>query len=258
MQPHALRFLDVNCFIGPWPNRPRDADVSAAGLLRKMDEVGIAEACPFHAVARDHSLTEGNRALIDDVAGCERLHPVWIVSPHHTGECLGPEKLVEAMKRHDVRLARISFGSSQYVPRLDLFLFGRLFGALADARVPLLLSVHDIGAVPFAQIAEALTKWPGLRIVLAVPKVTFHDRWFYALWDAFDTFHVELSGYQVLGGIQAVTERFGPDRLVYGSRYPYFTPLQSMLQVIYGEVDDDAKRAIAGDTMRRVTAEAHP
>ena len=254
----GLEFMDVNCFVGPWPNQPPGADVSATALLGRMDGLGIAEACPFHAMARDHSLLEGNAALVEEVAGQPRLHAAWIASPHHTGECLAPAELVQAMRRHEVRLARISFGSSQYVPRFELFLFEPLLDALADARVPLIVSFDDIGAVPFSEVAAALAGWPGLRIILCLPKVTFHDRYFYALWERLDTFHVELSGYQVLAGVEAVTERFGAGRLVYGSRYPHFTPLQSMLQVIYAEVEADVKAAIAGGTVRRLMQEAHP
>ena len=45
---------------------------------------------------------------------------------------------------------------------------------------------------------------------------------------------------------------------MYGSRHPHFTPLQTMLQVIYADVDEPAKRAIAGDTLRGLLAEARP
>ncbi len=247
---HPLQFLDVNCALS--------ADTPAASLLAKMDEFGIAEACPSHTTASRHNLREGNAALLQQVAGHPRLRPVWTVSPHHTNECLPPSELIRAMRQHDVRLARVSFGHGRYVPRFDLFLFEPLLDALAAARVPLLLHFQDIEAVPIAKIADALRRWPGLRLILSLPKITFHDRWFYALWEQFDTFFVELSGYQILGGIEAVTRRFGANRLVYGSRLPFFTPVQSMLQVIYSEVDDAAKRAIAGDTVRQLMREAHP
>jgi len=253
---HPLNFLDVNCSIGPRHNMPPDADTSVQGLLARMDELGIAEACPFHAVARDHNLVEGNQTLLGETNGSARLHPVWTASPHHTAECPAPEDLLEQMQSNGVRLARITFGSNQYVPRLDLFVFESLFDALAGARVPLILAYEDIAAVPWSEIHDALCRWPGLRIILSLPKITFHDRYFYALWDKLDTFYVELSGYQVLAGIEAVTERFGPSRLVFGSRYPHFSPLQSMLQVIYAEVDEEVKRGIAGETVRRVMRNA--
>ena len=252
---HPLNFLDVNCGIGTRRNVAPDEDVSAAALLRAMDEQGIAEACPFHAIARDHCLAEGNAALIDDTRGHERLRPVWIVSPHHTGECLRPDELLAAMKTDGVRLARICFGPEQYVPRLDLFVFEGLFDALAGAAVPLIVTYQDAAAVAWAEIADALARWPGLRIILGTPKVTFHDRCYYALWERFDSFFVELSGYQVMDGIENVTRQFGPDRLVFGTRYPHFGALQTMLHVIYAEVDDEVKRGIAGDTVRRLMEE---
>ena len=156
------------------------------------------------------------------------------------------------MAADNVRLARIGFGSAQYVPRLDLLLYEPLLAALAEACVPVVLCYQDIQAVDWPAIADALARWPGLRIIMSLSKITYHDRYFYALWEKFDSLYVELSGYQVLNGIEAVTGRFGPDRLVYGSRSPHFAPLQSMLQVIYSDVEEGVKRSIAGGTVRRL------
>jgi predicted TIM-barrel fold metal-dependent hydrolase len=121
--------------------------------------------------------------------------------------------------------------------------------------VPLLVDASDQRLLRAADIEPVLKAWPEMPFILSVPKIEQNDRWFYYLWERYDSFYVDLPGYQVLGGIASVVQRFGPRRLIYGSRYPYFTPLQTMLQVVYSEIDESARRAIAGDTLRGLLKE---
>ncbi|NPV09201.1 MAG: hypothetical protein HPY83_14740 [Anaerolineae bacterium] len=252
---HPLRFLDVNCAIGPYYNPPTGHDWSLAGLLAKMDHLGIAEACPACLLSRDLDPATGNEWLVQHAPASDRIHPVWTAAPHHTGEFPAPEDLLTLMRRHGVRMLRLWFYPSAFLDRLDLPLLGELFDALAQHRVPLLLDVSEPNLLRVSDLEPVLRGWPAMPVILSVPKQSQNERWFYYLWEKYDSFHLDLPGYQILGGIEAVVARFGPARLVYGSRYPYFTPLQSMLQLIYSEVEEEAKKAIAGDTVRRLLQE---
>jgi hypothetical protein len=253
---HPLNFLDVNCAIGPYYNPPPGHDWSAKGLLGKMDELGIAEACPVALMGRDYDPWEANRWLVANLPQSERLHPVWVVATHHTGEFPAPEQLLAEMAQNKVRMLRLFLsGRLSYLDQLDLPLLVELFDALDEHRVPLLIDCVDPLLLHAADLEPVLKGWPHMPVILSIPKVVQNERWFYYLWERYDNFNVDLPGYQVLGGIEAIVKRFGAHRLVYGSRYPYFTPLQSMLQLIYSEIEEGDKRAIAGDTMRRLLAE---
>jgi predicted TIM-barrel fold metal-dependent hydrolase len=139
---------------------------------------------------------------------------------------------------------------------LDVCLLAELFDHLAPCRTPVFIDCLDtLEQAATAQLRELLDHWPTLPVIVGFPKVEHDDRRLYCLWERSAQFHLELSGYQTLGAIEAVTQRFGPDRLVFGSKSPYFTPLQSMLQVIYSRIDETAKCAIAGGTLRRLLAE---
>jgi hypothetical protein len=250
-----LNFLDVNCCIGPYYNPAPGHDWSAIGLLAKMDELGIAEACPAAVLGRDYDPREGNAWLSANLPGSPRLHPVWTVGNHHSGEFPPPDELLAQMREHGVRMLRLFLYPTAFLDRLDLPLLTELFDAMDEHRVPLLVDTSDPLLLRAEDLEPVFKGWPKLPLILSVPKVVQNERWFYYLWERYDSFHLDLSGYQVLGGIKAIVERFGSRRLVYGSRYPFFTPLQSMLQLIYAEVDDTAKRAIAGDTVRGLLRE---
>ncbi|MGI6208878.1 MAG: amidohydrolase family protein [Anaerolineae bacterium] len=249
---HPLRFLDINCAIGPYYNPPPGHDWSLSGLLAKMDDLGIAEACPACLLGRDLDPATGNDWLIEHAPASDRIHPVWTAAPHHTGEFPSPERLVELMGRHGIKMLRLWFYPTAFNDRLDLPLFGELFDALAQHRVPVLFDVSEPSLLRAGDLEPVLRGWPGMPVILSVPKQSQNERWFFYLWERYGSFYLDLPGYQILGGIEAVVNRFGPDRLLYGSRYPYFTPLQTMLHLIYSEIEEEAKRAIAGDTARRL------
>jgi hypothetical protein len=256
---HSLPFLDATCAIGhnPAPLIPAGSDVSATALLKKMDQLGIAEACPYSAVAAHYAIMEGNRQLVREIGGRRRLHPVWIAAPHHTGEVPPPRELLREMTAGGVRAVKMIFHSDNgYLDGLDAFLCRELFDALAERRIPLMLDFYSFGQDDAAAVRETLQTWPELPVVLTFPKLGKEERLLYALWERFRNLHVTLGGYQVLGGIEKAVARFGAGAFVFGSQYPHFTPLQSMLQLIYSEISTADKRRIAGDTMRALLAQA--
>ena len=253
---HPLRFFDVNCGIGPYYNPPPGHDPSADALLGSMDRLGIAESAVYHFQAQQYDYRVGNRALLDETAAHNRLHPVLMVGPPHTGEAHSPDEVVGLMRQGNARILKMFFGVQPFVPGPDPFLMTPLFDRVAERRPALILEYADIHQVQFDWIVDILEGWPGIKVILALPKIEYHERYFYALWERFDHFFLELAGDQTMGALEAIVARFGPERVLYGSRHPYFTPLQTMLQVIYSEIDEEAKRKIAGGNARSLMEDA--
>ena len=184
-----------------------------------MDELGIAESAVYHMHAQQYDHNEGNSTLIKDVSGQQRLHPVLLVGPHHTGEVPNPEALYQFMRENNAWMLKMYFGVEPFVPGPDPFLLAPLLDLLSERRMILLLEYASRN-VQHHWIREILEGWPGVRIVLMVPKIEYEARYLYALWERFDSFFFELTGNQFVGGIESVVERFGAERMVYGSRYP--------------------------------------
>ncbi|NLT41066.1 MAG: amidohydrolase family protein [Anaerolineae bacterium] len=251
----VMEFVDINCCVGPYYNPPPGLDWSAAGLLARMDDLGIAEACVAPLMGRDYDPWMSNVWLSENVPPSPRLHRMWTAAAHHSAEFPPPDALLEGMRRHNVCLLRLCLYAEAYVSRLDVPIFAELFDALAQHRVPILLDCSGALTLGATELEPVLQRWPDMPVVLSVAKIVQHDRWLYYLWEHYSNLYVDLPGYQCLGGTEAVVQRFGAERLLFGSRYPYFTPLQSMLQVVYADIDDAAKWAIAGGTARRLLSE---
>lgn len=250
---NQLPFLDAACVIGPYanPGSPPGYEGNVDGLVRKMGELGIVEACPSSLTASCYCIDEGNRELLQAIAPYPQLHPAFLVASDHTGEMPPADRLIAQMPA--MSLAKILVNEVHfYTTALDVELFGEVFDALAASRTPLLLDYASFFPEHTFSLRELLKGWPGLPVLLKFPKLACEERVLYYLWEKFENLHVVLSGYQLLGGIEKAVERFGARAFIFGSNYPYFTPLQSMLHLIYCELSDEDKRLIAGDTMRRL------
>lgn len=248
-----LPFLDVACVIGPYanPGSPPGYEGNVEGLVRKMEELGIAEACPSSVTASFYCIDEGNRELLQAIAPYPQLHPAFLVAPDHTGEMPPINQVLAQMPA--MSLAKMFVDEIQYYTTvLDVEMFGEVFDALAASRTPLLLDYTNFFHEHTFRLRELLKGWPDLPVLLKFPKLACEERVLYYLLEKFKNLHLVLSGYQLLGGIEKAVERFGARAFVFGSNYPYFTPLQSMLHLIYCELSDEDKRLIAGDTVRRL------
>ena len=93
---HDLNFLDINCCLGPYYNPPSGLDWSAAGLLARMDDLGIAEACVSPLMGRDYDPWMSNEWLLENAPSSPRLHRVWTAANPHSGELPTPSELLEA------------------------------------------------------------------------------------------------------------------------------------------------------------------
>ena len=85
-----ISFFDGNCVIGMRSIRRSgcagEAEFySLEDLLAEMDYAGIDDALVYHSLAKEYVPMLGNRQLMDEISGHERLHPCWVVMPNGTG-----------------------------------------------------------------------------------------------------------------------------------------------------------------------------
>jgi predicted TIM-barrel fold metal-dependent hydrolase len=68
---------------------------------------------------------------------------------------------------------------------------------------------------------------------------------------------VEISGYQGLHSIAATVRRFGPERLLFGTHMPLFTPGAAIAAVTYADISETERALIAADNLHRLLEATH-
>jgi hypothetical protein len=249
-----LNFFDAYCALGPMSAPVFGQEfATAADLSATLSEAHTSEALVYSPVAYEYAPSIGNQALQASLAGHANLHPCWVLLPPATGELPPPPQLLNQMQQQNVRAVRLCPSPARNNFSLATWSAGPLLQALAEATIPLFL---DLSEVTWSEVASLLRDYVALPLVLT--GLTYRlDRYLYPLWSQYQNLYVDTSGYQGFQAIEAVVKRFGPERLLFGTNMPVYSPGAAIAAVTYADLSDEAKILIAGGNLRRLLEAAY-
>lgn len=240
-------FFDCNCSYGNSGRPPIRYASCPDELLAEMDWCGIDRALPYHAGMRFDSPLSWNAQIIADMEGHARLQPSWALLPDQTGEFPPADTLLAMMSEHDVQVLRAFPDESRY--RLDRRTFSRLLSLLTACRVPLFVKQNLLA------IGELLSEFPDLLVVAMNVGPHSLERYLRPLLDEFPALHIESSHYMVEGLIEEFVQRYGPERLLFGSGYPDICSGAALMRLQGAEISETDRVAIAGGNLMRLLSE---
>jgi hypothetical protein len=245
-------FYDANCQIGRYNFRVEGAPQGTlAELLEDGRELEIARRLVGHAMAREYDVAIGNERLMEELNGHPQLAPCWAMTTWVTGEAPMPDALIERLHRANVRAMRF-FRHAYHVP-IGEWSLGALWSALEWHRIPLLLDVGDRWATmdPFNadEVYALCHAHPNLPVILLKHRIRY-NRQVYQLLEACPNLRLELSGYWHYRAVEEICGRFGPERLVFGTNWPYMDSSFAVAMVMYSETPIETKRAVAGSNLQ--------
>jgi len=247
-----MRYFDCCCRIGPINEKDPAAPWSVHDVLGWMDRCGIAAALVFHTLSAHGSAVLSRRRLGDEIASAPgRLFPVWPVLPPDAGD-FEPAGLLQAMAQEDVRAVKLLPKTHRYPLRPELL--EPVLRPLEDRGI---LTLLDFGELPseldaaYGLLEAFLAAFPRLPVLLERAPWTA-QRLVSALMARRGNLHIEFSNYQVNRGIERYVERFGPERLLFGTGLPEMSPGAARCYIDYAQIPPKAKAMIAGGNLQRL------
>ncbi|NED96786.1 amidohydrolase family protein [Phytoactinopolyspora alkaliphila] len=246
-----LRLLDASASLGRHP--AHDVGTGTPGAtVSGLDRYGISEAVVAHTLATHHDPVTGNARLLADVADQPRLRPCWTALPPTCGEFPAGPELVAQARASGVGLLTTRPGSHGFeLAGPDM---APLLEAAAGHGLPLLI---DAAETDWRSVEQVATAHPELWLILT--EVGYRElRRLCGLLERRPRVLLctaNLSGHLAL---EFLVDRFGAHRLVFGTGQPVRDPGEAVLRLLWSELDDDAVRAIGGDTMRQLLAASRP
>jgi len=242
----ALAFFDCNCFIGrttaPLPTHRFHVE----DLLEEMDWCGIARALVTHSLSKEYDPRFGNERVVRETKGRPQLCPCYVLLPPATKELPPPERLLQEMAEVGARAVRLFPRQHNY--SLSEWGAGALLEFCAENALPVFL---DLEETDWQQIEAVCAAFPTLQLTLL--RIGYRaDRFFFPLLERHEGLRLEVSYYQAHRGLEEVVARFGPERLVYGSGWPHFSPGAGIAAVLYAEISDSDKAKIAAGNLERL------
>ncbi|RME72766.1 MAG: hypothetical protein D6776_08155 [Planctomycetota bacterium] len=240
-----------------WSGKGPIATFTVPNLLREMDRLGVRDAI---VLAIEYPFASRcTERFLDATADCDRLHVFCSVHPFGVGNGRRVARAVErgavGMKLHP---------ATQFV-RAE---HPRMIAAARLAQRHGLPILYHVGQSPIAprwtdrfcsvaQYEAAIEATPEVPVLLGHSGI---DEWeqALALCKRHDHVYLELSG-QPPQRIRRMLDEVGPDRLVFGSDWPFYPislPLAKVL--IATEGDDEARRKVLAGTIRRLVRSLAP
>lgn len=259
------KFFDARCKVGlnlkqgPGAYRP----YSAEDLLGDMDQCGVHEAMVLDCLSMEVSPKDGNPRILNQLKGHSRLHPAWVALPPGTDETPQPAEMLRQMRQHKV--AALWLLPRQYRFSLNDWCVDELLEPMNDAGVPLFISHDEAGPVglatdptDFDAVVALCRRWPRLPVIVSEYRIRRTQRVLYKAFDACPNLRLEVSAYWLHRGIEYITQRWGSQRLIFGSNWPTHGIGLTLPTVACAEIDDADKRKIAGDNLRGLIGWCEP
>lgn len=252
-----LKFFDCNVSLGEWKHPRFGALATADELEHTLDYLEVERALVFHAHAQEGHAPVGNAMLMRELIGHPRLLPSWVLLPHYTGEMPEPRTLVAQMLEQGVKLARLFPGGGGHGFSLAPWVADPLLSELARHRLPVMIdfTLGRRDAPDWNLIYNLCQRHPTLPIILTGAGIGRASRTFFPLLQACPNLYIELSRYTAFRAMDAIAERVGVRRLVYGSGLPLVAAGVALTTVTHALVSDADKSLIASGNLERLLAE---
>ncbi|HKO18451.1 MAG TPA: amidohydrolase family protein [Acidobacteriaceae bacterium] len=208
------------------------------GLLQEMDLFFIRRALVSHWAGEEYDPCVGNEALAREADA--RLIPAWAILPDVA--------VLETVQARRPRAVRITPGPTQHNFSLAAWCARPMLEYLQDNAVLTLMVRNDVA---WPDVVAVLENFPRLRLALLDTGYRA-DRYLFPLLDRFPNLYFDSATYLAHRQLETFVERRGPDRLLFGSRLPLFTPASSLGVLATARIADDDKLAIAGGNLRRL------
>ena len=241
--------------IGPWPTEAL-AFEDTGGLLREMERLSIERALVYHSLAWQHAPSAGNAALVEAIRSHARLEPCWGVLL--TGDDGSPEDVCAALAGHRVRAVRVWPRDHAYP--LAEWACGAMLTTLAARRYVLCVDLdqiltpggrYDVDPGGWRQLDWLCTTYPDLSVVVTrtgyrALRVLPH------LLARHPRLYVDLSYFATHEGVEVITARFGPGRILFGTGQPLADPGGAMARLAYAAVTDADRDRIAHANLEQI------
>jgi len=211
-------------------------------LLEEMDRFGIARALVSHFTAEEYDVAEGNAALARDMD--QRFVPAWSASPE---PCI-----LTQLEQHKPKAVRLWFSPLRHNFSSAPWSAGELYEYLQQRAILMTVSREEL---EWNTLAAILQDFPKLRVLLL--NVGYRsDRYLLPLLERFAGLYFDSTSYVAHRQFESFVQNHGPERILFGSRLPLYTPGAAMAVLATARIPDDARLAIAGGNLRRLLREA--
>lgn len=247
-----MRITDVNCMIGPWPERLHQYK-SVGDLTTVMDRYRLTDCIAFHSTAL-WSPGRGN-AMIRQMAGesSGRVKACYVLQPNLGGHTMpDSDELLKQLARERPSAVKLYPKSQRFT--VNDFYCGELLEVLNQLALPVLFDADE--APDIVNLPGIARSYPGIRFVI-LRQGANESKYTIPLIRKLDNVFFDTSIMTDTGIIEEIVNRFGSEKLLFGSGLPLFVPSGALSMIIYARIKDADKENIFYKNWLRIGGGEH-
>lgn len=225
---------------------------TAKDLLEEMDFYGIDEALVYHSRQRDDSPVVGNEILLNEISGFKRLYGTLAILPPQTGEIGTFEEILDKMRKGNIRAFRAFPSEHKFL--MTKTALGSLYEFMVERNIPLLISINESsgGISGWYLIEKILSEVPDLTLIVTEHGSWGQDRFFRPLIEKYENLYLDISRYELDGGISDFCAKYGAEKLLFGTGFPWWNPGGPILMLAQADITNKEREMIASGNLTRI------
>ena len=184
-------------------------------LLAEMNYNGIDEAIVYNTAMIESGVLHGNEEFLSDEKNYTgRLHGTIVMLPSFLEERFAPETLYKTICEKRLFGVRANPKVNRYM--FDKITVGDIAEMLTEKRIPVYISPDD----GWENVFSIMREFPDLTVIVTNYGLWGSDGYVYPLVNAYKNLYFDTSDFQEIIGIEAFVNRFGSERLLFGTNFP--------------------------------------
>jgi len=252
-----MEFFDINCLVNRGIIENNIKEESREDLLSLLLKNNITKAVLTNSLSLSYDWNIGNNDLLSfkELGQNNSIYFGLVLTPDVYHQFIFSDYMENAYK-NKARLFRIFPKSHLFY--LNDFYMRKIYNEMAGANFPLMLDLKELditGNKYFAidDLRILLRENKKLPVILETSlKQCMFNRFYFPLMEEFENLYLEVSGMLLMDQIEHYVEKFGSERLIFGSNFPNTRLEVNTSRIESADIDERSKENIAGKNILRL------
>lgn len=234
-----MKVIDINCMLGTWPSEKlRFSD--STGLLKEMDSYNISTGIAFSSIAL-WSPERGNQLIKEAAADSNgRVKASYILDPIlYRSDMEGKNSLLNKIRKEKPSAVKLYPNRNCFT--LDSFYCGEFLEILNELSIPVLFDADQ--APSFDKLPDLARTYKNIKFIILRHSMN-RVRYTIPIIKKLDNIYFDTSVMVDTGVIQEIVNRYGSDKLLFGSGMPFYVPAGALALILYSRISECDKEKI--------------
>jgi predicted TIM-barrel fold metal-dependent hydrolase len=225
---------------------------NVGAIEKALDTFGVKSALVYSSWAKFQNTRSGNEELAKSIKNHGNLYPCFIISPEMEFDRSFPDSFTSSLKDNKVCAVRVCPTSNYY--ELEEYVMKDMFAILNNMRMPVFID-HDTvkWQDPFnwSQVHTLCEKYPQIPFIpCRHGRKTARN--VYPIMKDCDNLYLDVSYFQLNRAIRDIAEKFGAERMIFGTGMPVFDPRLPITGLVFSQLSDKDRMLVASGNLKRL------